>query len=294
VRARSGYYAPSVKPSDKPVDPVVGMLASPTAFSGLGMRVNASVIKGLLDKITVHVTIEFDGRDITLKPSGELFTNDIDVQCLAIDMKGTTQANVRDVANLQIRPATKARFNDVGIRVVKELELAPGRYQLRVGARERLGNRSGSVFVDLDVPDLATARLGLSDLLLTSSSAVRTPTPNNTSTIGQMLPTPTTTARVFAPADTLTAAVSIYDNDARAAHQVDYKATLHSDAGAQVFSREEHGPSTDMAAAKGGFNWVVAVPLKGLAPGRYVLAVEAQSRLSGVDPIRRETEITIK
>jgi VWFA-related protein len=294
VRARSGYYAPSEKVSEKPVDPVVSMLASPTAFGGLGMRVNASVIKGLLDKITVHVTVEFDGRDITLKPAGGAFTNDIDIQCMAIDMKGVAQANVRDVAHLQLRPETKDRFNEVGVRVVREIEVPPGRYQLRVGARERLGSRSGSVFVDLEVPDLATARLGLSDLLLTSSAATKTPTPNNMSTLGRILPTPTTTSRVFTAAETLTAAVSIYDNDTRALHSVDYKATLTSDAGAEVFQREENRAAAEMVAAKGGYNWVVQVPLKGLAPGRYVLAIEARSRLGGVEPIRKETEITIK
>ena len=87
---------------------------------------------------------------------------------------------------------------------------------------------------------------------------------------------------------------SMYDNDARAPHQVDFKASVLSDTGAQVFVRDEHRDSAGLSSAKGGFGWVVSVPLKGLAPGRYVLAVELQSRLSGVEPARKESEFRIK
>jgi hypothetical protein len=49
-----------------------------------------------------------------------------------------------------------------------------------------------------------------------------------------------------------------------------------------------------MIATKGGFSWVVDVPLKGLPAGRYVLAVEARSRLKEVDPVKKEVEFTVK
>ena len=59
-------------------------------------------------------------------------------------------------------------------------------------------------------------------------------------------------------------------------HSVDYKLTLTTDVGAEVFQREENRAAAEMPATKGGYNWVVQVPLKGLSPGRYVLAVEAE------------------
>jgi VWFA-related protein len=297
VRTRNGYYAPAGNPAARPArppDPVVQMLRSPAPIGGLGMRASASIIKGLLLKSTVHLTVEFSGKDVGLRSSGGLFTNDIDVEYVALDMKGVAQANSRDIAHLQLLPATRAAFPQTGVRYVTEFELAPGRYQLRIGARERLGGRTGSVFCDLDVPDFAGAPLAMSDLLMTTSSATRTATPNITSTIGRILPAPTTTSREFTAADTITAAASIYDNDTRAPHQVDVAATVLSDAGAQVFLREEHRDSHDMAGAKGGYSWVVEVPLEGLAPGRYVLAIEARSRLNGVAPVKKETEFRIR
>jgi len=294
VRTRHGYYAPVDKATAGTIDPVVGMLRNPAAVSGLGMRASASVVKGLLAKSTVHLTIEFNGKDVALKPAAGYFTNDIDIQYMAVDMKGVPQVNIRDQANLRLRPDTKERFPEVGVRVVFEFDVAPGRYQLRVAAKEQLGGKIGSVFIDLDVPDFATARLALSDLMITAKSAPGTPTPNNQSTLGRVLATPTTVARTFAATDTLSAAVSIYDNDARAPHHVDYRAALTSDVGAQVFTRAEAKEASAMVAAKGGYSWVLDVPLTGLAPGRYVLSVDARSRLSGVDPVRKEVEIRIK
>jgi hypothetical protein len=297
VRTRNGYYAPAGAPpekSGKPPDPVVQMLRSPAQVGGLGMQASASVIKGLLLKSTVHLTVEFSGKDVDLKGSGGLWTNEIDVEYLVLDMKGVSQASGREIARLQLQPARRATFPQNGVRYVTEFDLAPGRYQVRVAAREHLGGRTGSVFCDLDVADVASAPLAISDLLVTSSGATRTATPTSTSTIGQLLPAPTTTSREFTAADTITAAASIYDNDPRAPHQVDVKATVLSDTGAEVFARDEHRDSQELAAAKGGYRWVVAVPLKGLAPGRYVLAVEAKTRLSGVEPVRKETEFRIK
>ena len=34
--------------------------------------------------------------------------------------------------------------------------------------------------------------------------------------------------------------------------------------------------------------------LASLAPGRYVLSIEARSQLGGVDPIKKEIQVTIK
>jgi hypothetical protein len=294
VRTRSGYSAPANKPAAKPVDPVVQLLRSPAPVGGLGIRATPSIIKGLMLKSTVHLTLEFSGKDFPLKPSGGLFTNEIEIEYMALDMKGVSQAGTRENAKVQLRPASKAALAETGIRAVIEFELAPGRYQLRVAAQEKLTGRKGSVFADLDVPDLGTVRLGMSDMLLTSSSATRTPTPNNTSTIGKLLPTPTTTSRVFSASDTLTAAASIYDNDTRAPHRVDLKATVRSDSGAQLFLKEDIKESATMTGAKGGASWVIEIPLKGMAPGRYVLAIEANSRLKEVDPVRKEVEFTIK
>jgi len=296
VRTRSGYFAPSapLPPGTKPPDAVTEMLRAPAAVGGLGLRVGAAVVKGRLLKSTVHLTVEFRGGDVPLKSSGGLFTNDIDIEYLALDMHGTSQAGGREVAHLQLKPATQADFAETGVRYVTEFELAPGRYQLRVAAREHLGGHTGSVFYDLDVPDVGARPVAMSDLLITSSRASKTPTPSGTSTIGGALPAPTTTVREFTAADTLTVAASMYDNDASPAHQDDLNVSVHTDAGAEVFQRGEDRANAGLTSATGGYVWVVSVPLTGLAPGRYVLGVELRSRLGADRAVRREVEFRVK
>jgi len=245
-------------------------------------------------KSTVHLTVEFSGKDIPLTSTGGLFANDVDVKYLVVDMTGQQHAAHRQVARMVLRPATQATFADHGMRWITEFELAPGRYQLRVAAREKIGGKMGSVFVDLEVPDLATLPFGVSDLLITSTAAARATMGTSPTPLATLLPTPTTTVRQFSRDDTITALAAFYDNITTSVHTVDLKATLMSDIGAQVFLKEEARDSKDLNSAKGGYRWTIALPLKDLAPGRYLLAVEGRSRLGNGGTVRKEVEFRIR
>ena len=135
--------------------------------------------------------------------------------------------------------------------------------------------------------------LAMSDLLLTTASADRAATGRYTSTIGGILPTPTTTAREFTAAELVTVAAAMYDNDTSRPHTVDLRATVRSEGGAPVFLHEAHQDSRDLTTAKGGYRWVVPVPLKGLAPGAYVLTLEARSAPGG-DHVSKSLEFKIR
>jgi hypothetical protein len=296
VRSRTGYYAPSDAASRKRADisdPIVKLLATPTPIAGLGMRASAGVMKGLLLKSTVYLTVEFNGADVALKPDGPVLTNDITVEYVAIDMKGAIQANGREVAHLRLAPKFHATFRERGVRYMNEFEIGPGRYQLRVAARDALGGRAGSVFFDLDVPNVATAPLAMSDVMLTSSLAEQTATGKRTPAFGTLLPTPPVTTRTFSAAETLTAVAAFYDN-ARPEHTVSLLATIRSDGGAEVFQREDSRASGALNTAKGGYRWTFGAPLKGFAPGRYVLTIEARSWLGDNPSVKKDVEFRIR
>ncbi len=57
--------------------------------------------------------------------------------------------------NLAIRPDTYERVKALGVRLNSRTAMAPGRYQLRVGARSPVSGRSGTVFYDVLVPDFS-------------------------------------------------------------------------------------------------------------------------------------------
>jgi len=295
VRTRHGYVAPDSRDTVRLkalADPIEQLIVSPAPIPGLPMRVSAGVVKGLAATSTVHLTVEFGGRDLALRQSGGLFTNDLEVEYIAVDAKGDRQAGGRDVAHLQLQPETRASLAARGVRYVTEFDVPPGRYQVRVAAREQLGGRTGSVFYDLDVPDVAAEPFAMSDLLLTSSEASLTPTPNGTSSIGALLPAPTTTARTFPSNATLTVAAFVYDHLGSSPHDVRLRLTVHSADGAEVFAREAQPTAAAVGRAPAGFPWVVTVPLSGLPPGSYRLTMDARSSPGG--SARRETVFDVK
>jgi VWFA-related protein len=296
VRTRQGYFAPSPTKarSDKTTDPIVTALRTPAPVGGLGMRASASVMKGRLIKSTVHLTVEFSGRDVVVRPLGQVLTNDITVEYAAIDVKGVMQANGRDDVHLQLERKFHATYPQKGVRYMSEFELAPGRYQLRVAARDAIGSRVGSVFFDLDVPDVANLPFSMSDVFLTSSTAGETATGKGSAAFGMLLPAPPVMTRTFTANETLTALAAFYDTAFDKAHNVDLSVTVKSDAGAQVYQHEETKDGTELNPATGGYRWTTTVPLKGLAPGRYVLTLTGRSRLGVTDGVSKDIEFRIQ
>jgi len=64
--------------------------------------------------------------------------------------------------------------------------------------------------------------------------------------------------------------------------------------GRTVFQTSEQRSTRELSGARGGWGHQALVPLKDIAPGAYVLRVEARSRLSGVEPVVRETQVNVR
>jgi hypothetical protein len=161
-----------------------------------------------------------------------------------------------------------------------------------VGARAANADAVGTVLYDLDVPDFAKQPFSMSGLVLSSNFSALTPTGRADQELQQILKTPPTTARDFPVLDTLYAFVEVYDNQTQP-HQVDITTTLRADDGRVVFKTEEQRSTDELQGARGGFGYVAQVPLRDVAPGQYVLRVQAQSRLSGSTPVDREALVRI-
>ena len=59
-----------------------------------------------------------------------------------------------------------------------------------------------------------------------------------------------------------------------------------------MFSRTDQQSSTALKSPGDGFGHVTTIPLKDVAPGRYVLNVEARSTTGAV--VAREMEFTVR
>jgi VWFA-related protein len=307
VRARTGYVAPKGRAAPQGTPPPAAIAASiamrdaldsPIPSTGLGLTAFAAPMAGAAAvrraKATVLVIVELDGQAIPFKEEGGLFANNVEVAIVATDDTGKVREGTKDNADLKLRPETHKAVAANGIRLTRRIDLPPGRYQLRIGARESVSGRVGSVLYDLDVPDFSKGDLVLGGLLLTSGSASQIPTANPDPDFKNILPASPSAIREFPTGDQLALAIDIYDNKASTPHRLEVRTSLTADDGKVVFSNREERRTEELKGAAGTFGHVANIPLSGVAPGRYVLRVEAQSSLSNTTVAAREIEIRVR
>jgi VWFA-related protein len=300
VVARKGYAAPKGKAAvEKTIEASAGTskelrdaLNSPLQMSGLKMAVFAAPMKGPSRKAAIALVTEFLGREFAFTEKDGKFLNTLEMSYVAVGKQGKVADGKRDRVELSFKPETYRRVLEAGMRVQSRLELPPGSYQLRVAVRES-GGRTGSVFYDLSVPDFAKDPLSISGVVVTSMAAGTVPTAGAIAEIGDALKTPPTTSRVFSSADELSVLAEVYDNQGAVSHSVDISATLKAEGRVQVFSNSETRASKELGGASGGYGYTNRIPLKGLAPGLYVLTIEARSTLGGTAKVARDVQIRI-
>jgi VWFA-related protein len=301
VKARRGYTAPKGKPAAAPktlpgnASPALrDALESPVPTTGLGLSVFAAPFAGKAPKTSVAVVVEIDPVRLKFTQQNGTFADDLEVVMVAIDATGKTADGARDQAPMRLTAATHQSVQRYGIRMMRRLALAPGRYTLRVGAREATGGAVGSLTMDLDVPNFSKAPLSMSGLTLASAWASRIVTANPDPEFKGVLPSAPTAQREFPVNDTLALFTDVYDNVTRAAHRVMLKTTVTSDTGTVVFTNQDERRSEELGGKTGGYGYSTTIPLTNLAPGRYVLRVEAQSSLSEGGTAARELEFRIR
>jgi VWFA-related protein len=280
VRSRRGYLSPRGKPS--PQTTKTGGMApelfeainSPLQVSGLTMQAFTAPFKGTSPNASVLVGVELLGRDLTLDGNGK-----VNVALMAVDTKAKVQGLRNETLTLNLRPENRARVEQSGLRVLSRLDLPPGRYQLRIAARDISKATVGSILTDLEVPDYFKARFSISGLTLTSlgSGAIMTVRPDEQ--LRTVLPAAPVAQRAFAQNDELALFAEVYDNSGDSAHKVDIVTSVRNDEGQVLFKTEETRDSSELQGAKGGYGYAVRVPLTDVPPGLHVLSVEARSRL---------------
>ena len=300
VRSRKGYTAPkgkvpAAKPpaNDKASPELRQVLDSPVPLSGLSMRVYAAAFKGTAPNASVAIGIEAEGADLHFTERDGKFVDDFEISAIAIDAAGKVKDGDRSLLNMGLKPETRAKVAQSGLRLQTRLKLPPGKYQLRIGARETGGGRLGSVNYDIMVPDFADGPLTMSGIVLAAASTQSMMTAKADEELRTLLPAPATAQREFPAGDTLATFVEVYDNDLRQAHKVDITTTVLGDDGKTLFSTNEERTSAELQGKPGGYGHTAQVPLKGFAPGLYVLRVQATSRTGKDVTVTREVPFKV-
>jgi VWFA-related protein len=302
VRTRKGYTAPRGKapaqtrqsPNEKTSPELRQALDSPLPLPALTLRAFAAPFKGAAPNASVAVSIEAEGKDLVFQEKDGKFVNDLEMSVVALDAASKVRDGSRDVVNMGLKPDTQARVAQTGIRMQSRLKLPPGRYQLRMAARETGGGRVGSVAYDLDVPDFTKAPLTMSGILIASGEGQGVMTAKADEELRTVLPLPPTASREFHSADTLSTFAEIYDNQAQPPHKVDITTTVLTDDGRVVFNTAEQRESAELQGKSGGYGVTARIPLAAFAPGLYVLKVDATSRAGKPETVTRQVAFRVK
>jgi VWFA-related protein len=296
VRARKAYLTPKKVDAPKttgnsPSTPELrDALDSPLPVSGLTLHVFVSPFKGAAPNASVLFGVEMRGRDLKVDPNSKIL-----LSYIAIDATGKVRGGNTDSLTLtNLKPESKARIEQTGLRMLNRLDLPPGKYQLRIAAHDSAGGNVGSVQYDLEVPDYAKVPFSMSGLVLTSASGSALPTVKADEQLKPMLPGPPIAMRTFPQNDEVALFTEVYDNSGATAHKVDITTTVTTDEGRVMFKTEETRESTDLGGKRGGYGYTTRIPLKDLALGSYVLKVEAKSRLGQTPPVARELQFAVE
>jgi len=217
----------------------------------------------------------------------------VEITYVAVDAQGKTRGGSTDMLTTNLRPETKGRVQQSGFRFLNRLELAPGRYHLRVGARDAAGAVSGSLIYTVEVPDFAKQPLGMSGILMTSMGGSAMLTAKGDEQVKELLPAAPIASRTFAQNDEIALFTEIYDNQSGPAHRVDITTTIQSDDGRVLFKTEDERNSSELKGAKGAYGYALRIPLSDVPPGAYVLHVQARSRLGNDVGVGRQVRVTV-
>ena len=303
VKFRTGYTAPKGKPSVRETAPSAASapadmraaLDSPLPVSGLGMRVFAAPFSGPSKKGSVAIIVEFDPSRLRFQPTGTGgFAEDIELIILPVNASGKPLDGARDKAPLRLSQPSYDLARANGLRMVRRLDLPPGRYQLHVAAKASNGNAVGGLAYDIEVPDFSKPPLAMSGIALIAASAGRMLTPPPDKEFTEMLPVAATALRDFPAGDTLSVFAEVYDNKAGTPHAVEIRTTVTSDDGKVVFSATDQRRTEEIQAKTGGFGHIVKIPLADYRPGRYVLHIEAKALMSSGATAARELEFRVR
>ena len=295
--------APKNTAAGKPLDAAAGLtselmqaMAAPLPMTGLQLRLQAVAQKGTGKNTNLRVIVQTSGKDLTFKQNNGVFSTKLSFSLGVFGKDGKSVFAERPDADLNLRPETHARVIKSGVRLMRQISVAPGRYQLRVAAQDSSKAKQGTAILDIDVPDFSKPDIALSGVALAANAdpSVATGSAPEVLNFGGGLPGAPSTLRQFPANSEIAAFVEVYDNKPAPSHRLDVAATVKADDGRVVFAHNQEYSSDDLHGQPGGFGFSARIPMTGWTPGVYVLTISATSRLSNQEPVSKVIQFEVR
>jgi VWFA-related protein len=293
VRARRGYLAArgrndDVRAAARPID---GILASPIPVTAIPLTLSAAAYAGAASDASIALAVEMGAGAFRFVEKDDRFLDTVELSISAVDAGGTVRGGRQHKLDLELRAANAVLARERGLRVISEVSLPPGRYQLRVAVAETGAGQTGSVFHDVEIPDFRAAGFWMGGVALTSADASQTPTVRALDPLANVLVSPPTTAREFGRDDVIALLTEFYDNSGVTPHRLELSAVARSDDGRVAF---EHRDERSSGGLDSRHRYAVQIPLDTFTPGRYTIRVEGRSLAGGGRSAAREMLIRVR
>jgi VWFA-related protein len=301
VLARRGYTAPknekaaaaAVVETKEGTSPALReALLSALPTPGLPVSVTAVPFRGTQENASVLVMLQTPPGAVTFVEKNDRLEGNLELSFVAVDDQGKTRGGEHLEVAMPLKRDMQAVVDRTGLLIQSRVSLPPGRYVLRVGARDMSNDRIGSIHCDVEVPDYAKAPLSMSGLVISSEQTMlANPRPDKALTT--MLPGSPAVMRDFSQTDQIGVLAEIYDTKLATPHDIDIVTTVVGEDGQERYRHEDKRASAELQGMQGGFGYLLKVPLASMPPGSYLLRVEARSRLDADNPVARETTLRV-
>jgi VWFA-related protein len=276
VRTRSGYYTPKPVKLDPrhPVTPMQRAVANVLPTSDLPLSValapfaapGASVGAGAKRPgATVAIVLGLE-RAAPAQP----LSDTIEIVTSAFTPDGQPRGSQTQTAHVTLRPASAGDV--MHYEALSRMDLAPGRYQLRIAAHSTASDATGSVFADVEIPDFVRAPLALSGVLLSLEPPIASSPRDALATLAPVVPT---AERAFASRERATAFLRVYQGGSAALAPVRVTVRIVNDHDVPIVNRVETLGLDRFDAAARAADYRCELPLLSLGPGPYLLTIEA-------------------
>ena len=169
---RPGYFAPTTFAKMRSADRKARLqqaLESENPSTDLPIAVEVDYFRVAKDKYFVPVSVKIPGSALSFRSKGSKAATELDFIAEVRDTRHRVASVIRDTLPLKLDEATADKVGRKQIQYDAGLTLAPGKYNLRVVARENGEGKVGTFETPFSIPDLSAENtLRLSSVILSN------------------------------------------------------------------------------------------------------------------------------
>jgi len=311
IRTRSGYFAP--KPGAGPPrntnETLSRATASPIALTDLPLQATVAPFAMPGKSGVAAVTIAMGVRQpVPENAAKERVTVTTELRTSAFTTEGDNRGTQRHTAKVVLRAGAQG---DAEYEALSRINLSPGRYRLRLAAVHEAAAKTGTVMVDVVVPNFDKEIASMSGVVIGAKPG-RPSAPRDLFT--DILPIVPSAQRTFARSDAVTALFYLYQNAGKPMSDATVSTRIIDGTGTVVIDEKRRFTIDQFVAAQSGGNpsapGIPAVtrpaaaqtalraaecqfqlPLTRLQPGPHLLTFDVTM---GTTSLRRDVQFVIK